>query len=40
MMAKMFYTLEETKTALQKDEEEIKQLAREGRCANSATARD
>ena len=31
MMAKMFYTLEETKTALQKNEEEIKQLAREGR---------
>src|SRR3954468_21780660 len=31
MMAKMFYTLEETKAALQKNEEEIKQLAREGR---------
>jgi len=31
MMAKMFYTLEETKTALQKNEEEIKQLSREGR---------
>jgi hypothetical protein len=31
MMAKMFYTLEETKQALHKDEEEIKQLAREGR---------
>src|SRR5882724_10395501 len=31
MMAKMFYTLEETKAALQKHEEEIKQFAREGR---------
>lgn len=31
MMAKMFYTLDETKAALGKDEEEIKQLAREGR---------
>ena len=31
MMAKMFYTLEETKTALGKNEEEIKQFAREGR---------
>jgi hypothetical protein len=31
MMAKMFYTLEETKAALGKNEEEIKQLAREGR---------
>src|SRR5437762_7815558 len=31
MMAKMFYTLEETKAALQKNEEEIKQLTREGR---------
>jgi hypothetical protein len=31
MMAKMFYNLEETKAALQKNEEEIKQLAREGR---------
>src|SRR5882672_5259238 len=31
MMAKMFYTLDETKTALGKNEEEIKQLAREGR---------
>jgi hypothetical protein len=31
MMAKMFYTLEETKAALNKNEEEIKQLAREGR---------
>lgn len=31
MMAKMFYTLDETKSALGKNEEEIKQLAREGR---------
>src|SRR5437588_7969192 len=31
MMAKMFYTLEETKSALGKNEEEIKQFAREGR---------
>lgn len=31
MMAKMFYTLDETKVALGKNEEEIKQLAREGR---------
>lgn len=31
MMAKMFYTLEETKGALAKNEEEIKQLTREGR---------
>lgn len=31
MMAKMFYTLEETKTALGLNEEEIKQLSREGR---------
>ena len=31
MMAKMFYTLEETKTALGKSEEEIRQFAREGR---------
>jgi hypothetical protein len=31
MMAKMFYTLDETKAALNKDEEEIKQYAREGR---------
>src|SRR5512134_3566357 len=31
MMAKMFYTLDETKVALNKNEEEIKQLAREGR---------
>ena len=31
MMAKMFYTLEETKSALGKSEEEIKQYAREGR---------
>lgn len=31
MMAKMFYTLDETKTALGRNEEEIKQLAREGR---------
>src|SRR5688572_14106593 len=30
-MAKMFYTLEEAKTALGKNEEEIKQFAREGR---------
>lgn len=30
-MAKMFYTMEETKVALGKNEEEIKQLAREGR---------
>lgn len=31
MMAKMFYTLDETKVALGKNEEEIKQLTREGR---------
>lgn len=31
MMAKMFYTLEETKAALGKSEDEIKQYAREGR---------
>src|SRR5437763_14588425 len=31
MMAKMFYTLEETKSALGKSEEEIRQYAREGR---------
>ena len=31
MMAKMFYTLEETKSALEKSEEEIKQFSREGR---------
>ncbi len=31
MMAKMFYTLDETKSALGKSEEEIKQYAREGR---------
>src|SRR5215218_2870180 len=31
MMAKMFYTLEETKGALGLNEEEIKQLSREGR---------
>jgi hypothetical protein len=31
MMAKMFYTLDETKAALGRNEEEIKQLAREGR---------
>ena len=31
MMAKMFYTLEETKTALEKSEDEIKQFSREGR---------
>jgi hypothetical protein len=31
MMAKMFYTLEETKGALGMNEEEIKQLSREGR---------
>ena len=31
MMAKMFYTLEEAKSALGKNEEEIKQLTREGR---------
>jgi hypothetical protein len=31
MMAKMFYTLDETKNALGKNEEEIKQFAREGR---------
>lgn len=30
-MAKMFYTMDETKTALGRSEEEIKQLAREGR---------
>ena len=30
-MAKMFYTLEETKVALSLNEEEIKQLSREGR---------
>jgi hypothetical protein len=31
MMAKMFYTLDETRSALGKNEEEIKQYAREGR---------
>src|SRR3954464_2804110 len=31
MMAKMFYTLEETKSSLGRSEDEIKQLAREGR---------
>src|SRR5277367_4911645 len=31
MMAKMFYTLDEAKTALGKDEEELKQFTREGR---------
>ena len=31
MMAKMFYTMEETKAALGKTEDEIKQLSREGR---------
>src|SRR3954467_2901754 len=31
MMAKMFYTLDEAKATLGKNEEEIKQLAREGR---------
>src|SRR5204862_3440468 len=31
MMAKMFYTLDEAKAALGKNEEEIKQLTREGR---------
>src|SRR5437868_1557568 len=31
MMAKMFYTLDEAKAALARNEEEIKQLAREGR---------
>src|SRR3954464_11261293 len=31
MMAKMFYTLDETRAALGKNEEDIKQLAREGR---------
>src|SRR2546423_7538353 len=31
MMAKMFYTLEETKVALGKSEEDIRQFAREGR---------
>jgi hypothetical protein len=31
MMAKMFYTLDETKVALGKSEDEVKQLAREGR---------
>ena len=30
MMAKMFYTLDETKSALGRNEEEIKQLSREG----------
>src|SRR5205085_8229576 len=30
-MAKMFYTMDETKSALGRNEEEIKQLAREGR---------
>src|SRR5687767_9260489 len=30
-MAKMFYTMEETKSALGRSEEDIKQLAREGR---------
>lgn len=31
MMAKMFYTLDETRAALNKNEEEIKQLTREGK---------
>src|SRR5687767_3356905 len=31
MMAKMFYTIDETKSALGRNEEEIKQLTREGR---------
>src|SRR3954470_10462256 len=31
MMAKMFYTMEEAKSALAKSEDEIKQYAREGR---------
>src|SRR6187399_1405929 len=31
MMAKMFYTLDETRAALGKTEEDIKQLTREGR---------
>src|SRR5712671_6388387 len=31
MMAKMFYTLEETKAALGKSEDEVRQFAREGR---------
>src|SRR5438552_8196593 len=31
MMAKMFYTLDETKASLGRNEEEIKQLSREGR---------
>lgn len=31
MMAKMFYTLEETKAALGRSEEDVRQLAREGR---------
>jgi hypothetical protein len=31
MMAKMFYTMDETKTALGRNEEDIKQLTREGR---------
>ena len=31
MMAKMFYTLDEAKAALGRSEEDIKQLAREGR---------
>ena len=31
MMAKMFYTLEEAKSALDKSEDEVKQYAREGR---------
>src|SRR3954462_10842335 len=31
MMAKMFYTIDEAKAALGKNEEEIKQLSREGR---------
>ena len=31
MMAKMFYTLDEARAALGKNEEEIKQYAREGR---------
>src|SRR5438105_2122214 len=31
MMAKMFYTMEEAKTALGKSEDEIKQYARDGR---------
>jgi hypothetical protein len=39
MMAKMFYTMEEAKAALGKSEEEVKQYAREGASASSATGR-